>query len=141
MVYSMAAPIMFEYQAPATLNQASPAQNTWYTILSATEHVRVDSIGIGVEDTNETLEVRITVDGETINVASGAAANHSTDYYIFMQTRAISQDFVMQISTSIDYPARRAFTIEGYNVKVEVRKTTATGTGNLVGVVTYGVKK
>ena len=33
------------------------------------------------------------------------------------------------------------FIIEGKSVKVEVRKTTAAGAGNLTGIVAYGVLK
>lgn len=129
---------MFEYQAPATLNQANPVQNTWYLILDTTKYVRLYGISVNIEDTNETLECRVTIDGETLGIAANAAT-HSTNYYAKFLPGAISRVNNLYIN-EITFPYK-AFLLEGHSVKVEVRKTTAAGTGNLTGIVVYGVLK
>ena len=77
-----------EYQTPATLNQAAPVQNTWYDILPTTTNVRVWKVAVAVEDTNETLQVQIIIDGETIE---GAAfpCNHSTSYIVALSPSGV----------------------------------------------------
>jgi len=129
---------MFEYQAPATLNQASPVQNTWYTILDATANARVYGISVNVEDADETLELKITRDGQTLT--GSVAATHSSSYEAHLRVRGINRDVtvVLQTTTIAEY---KAFLIEGLSIKVEIRKTTATGAGNLTGAVDYGVLK
>jgi len=131
---------VYEYQAPAVLNQATPVQNTWYVILAAADNVRVYGIAVNIEDVNETIEVQITVDGETI-AAVGFAASHSTTYYAKMVEDAINRTDLIDLTSGVTVRSDRAFLIEGHNVKVEARKTTATGTGNLTGIVTHGVLK
>lgn len=126
----------YEYQDPAVLNQAAPVQNTWYTLLDTTNHCRIQVIGINVEDANETLDLKITVDGETINTA--VAATHSTNYYPYVYVNAITQAPAISFPTTVN---ARAYIIEGHSVKVELRKTTAAGAGNLTGIVVYGVLK
>ena len=130
---------MFEYQAPATLNQAAPVQNTWYTLLDTESNVRIYHICVGVEDTNETLEVQITIDGETI-AADDEACTHSNTYHAWIFPNAINRTDLVKliIHTTTDVSIYKGFLIEGKSVKVEVRKTTAAGAGNLVGICVYG---
>ena len=127
---------MFEYQAPAVLNQAAPVQNTWYTILDTTRCVCVYQIGVGVEDTDETLECQITVDGETI-AAVGRVSLHSTELGVYVKASSITL-VDNAIITPIANVLGVTMVVEGHSVKVQVRKTTATGIGNLTGIVTWG---
>ena len=141
MSLSIASKAMFEFQTPATLNQAAPVQNTWYTILDTTKNVRIYDIAVNVEDTNETLEVQVTIDGQTIG-ANDEACTHSTQYFALMKLEAISRVCEMiLVSEAVHDDAFKSFVLEGKSVKVEVRKTTAAGAGNLTGIVAYGVLK
>lgn len=125
---------IYEYQPPATLDQAAPVQNTWYTILNTTHNIQVLVIAVNIEDTNEDLEVQVTVDGETI-AGYGVTATHSTSYYAYFLPSAISgidQLSLANTSANIKHPL-----LTGKSVKIEVRKTTAAGAGNLTGIVIY----
>jgi len=119
-------PTVFQYQTHAHLNQAAPVQNTWYTVLNTT-NARLQLVDIYVETTNETLEIRLTIDNDTCT--GSVAATAGTVYYAFM-----SYDGELVISNS--FPSQ-TFLQEGREVLVEVRKTTAAGAGNLHGRVNY----
>jgi hypothetical protein len=133
---------MFEYQAPAVLNQAAPVNGTWYDILPATDYVRVYQIAVNVEDTDETLEVQAIIDGETIQ-ADDLACTHSTIYYGIRYLQPINRTDQIALTTAstIQLFDAQAFILEGHNVQIQVRKTTAAGAGNLTGIVQYGVLK
>ena len=134
-------PMMFEYQTPATLNQAAPVQNTWYTILDTTKNCRVYAIAVNIEDTNETLECQVTIDGETM-AGYAQSATHSTAYFGRIYPEPIARLDYMSLDTLAETRAGNlGFLIEGKSIKVEVRKTTAAGAGNLTGIVTYGILK
>jgi len=128
---------MFEYQPPAVLNQAAPVNGDWYTILAATALVRVYGVTVNIEDDNEDLEVQITIDGELIGAVAVTATN-STNYFVIIYGDAIARVDRCTISATL-YQGYEAFLCEGHNVEVEVRKITANGTGNLTGIVLYGV--
>lgn len=119
------------HQADAVLAQAAPVQNTYYPILNTTSNCRVLAIFGMVADTGETLQLRLTIDGQVIeNTAAAVPAN----------TYFEAVHFVGGVIewTTIDTGARyRAFLIEGKSVKVEIRKTTIAGAGNLNGRVRY----
>ena len=129
---------VFQYQAPATLNQAAPVQNTWYTILNNTPNCRVYNVSVNVEDTNETLQLRVEVDGQVYN-SVGVACTHSTLYYPYHFPDSINLGASIGLTATVGDMQRRAFVVEGRNIKIQVRKTTATGAGNLTGLVSYGV--
>jgi hypothetical protein len=129
---------MFEYQAPAVLNQAAPVQDTWYTVLDTVSNARVYQAGMNVEDTDETLEVKVTLDGITIGTVA-IAATHSTAYYLYWVFDPITRTTKISLSTTFQHA--RSFLLEGHSVKVELRKTSANGAGNLTGIVMYGVLK
>ena len=62
-----------EHQEDATLTQAAPVQNTYYTVLETTQNCRLIRVTGRIETTGETLNFRITVDGQVIlsdNLAS-----------------------------------------------------------------------
>ena len=129
---------MFEYQTPATLNQANPVKDTWYDILPATANVKIYLIGVCVEDANETLEVQVIIDGETI-AADNEACTHSQSYAGYLSANAVTR--IDTIKLNQDMGRYRNIGIEGKSVQVQVRKTTEAGAGNLSCIVCYGVKK
>ena len=126
----------YVYQAPAVLNQAAPVQSTFYDILPATSNVRVYSIAVNIEDTNETLQVQAIVDGETIT-GTPAVCTHSTTYYAYRTLNAINRTDHLNLGTSYTVGIL-GFIVEGASVQIQVQKTTAGGVGNLTGIVTYG---
>jgi len=126
---SMVNAMSFAAQPDAVIDQATPVQNTWYTVLQAYD-VKVFGIGLQVDTTTETLECRITVDG---NAYTGSAScTNDTKYKATMQTWPTGA--VIVITNSILINSNQ---LEARNLKVEVRKTSASGTGNLKACVTY----
>jgi hypothetical protein len=113
-------------QAPTSFTQVTPAQNTWYTILDTTLLLRIYQVWIKVATTGETLEFRTTIDG---NVRTGSQiAVADTVYYPYFSggTFAFGTVAAMIFSNSF---------IDAGQVKIEVRKTTASGTGTITGLL------
>jgi len=123
--------LTFQHQADATLSQASPTQNQWYTILDTTLNAFVYAIAVSVATTGETLEVRLTIDGQTLTGSRAGSAGTVYGITISPETGNLALDA---------YPLYVGFInqFQGRSVKVEVRKTTASGTGTLSGRVIYG---
>ncbi len=128
----------------AVLNQAAPVQNDYYSIneitgaaknLDELEYIRVMGISVGVEDTNESLQCRITADG-VVSIPDTFAATHSTQYQVHRYTDGISRTYRTVINATLDF----AHMLDAKLVTVDVRKTTATGTGNLVGSVLFATR-
>ena len=123
-------PRMVKHQPDAELSQADPVQNTWYTILDTQENARIYCITVAVMTTDETLEARVTIDGQTLTGSVDATA----DAWYFVEKSLL--DAGLSLGTAwmlaVHYAA-----LEGRSVKVEVRKTTAAGTGTLMGRVIY----
>lgn len=115
----------------ALLSQAAPVQNTWYTILDTAYCAKLFGIAVSVADTGETLEVRMTVDGATVSGSQAALAG--TAYKALPYTTPTGLYLLMSTSSLIN-----GNETEGRSVKVEVRKTTAAGTGTITGCVNYG---
>jgi len=124
----------FIHQTDATLDQAAPAQNTWYTVLNTTINCRIISIAIKVADTGETLEIQLTVDGQVLTVSQAAVAN--TWYNLLLDANNSS----IYLSTA-DYMRQRAFLLEARSVKFEVRKTTAAGAGTISSRIMYAKRR
>jgi len=124
---------VFEHQPDATLSQANPVQNQWYTVLDVKKGVKVYSVVILVWTASETLEVRVTIDGQVL--VGSVEATHTTYYYVHHKLYAAAAS-ALAIDGNIfllgHYPP-----LEGREVKVEVRKTTAAGTGTLDARVVY----
>lgn len=120
-------------QADAVLAQATPVQNTWYTVLDTTINCRVIIISTRIVTTAETLEIRLTLDGEVYigSIAATADQPYFPAFYGYSVTGSLL------LLTTIDSSIYRSFLCEARSVKVEVRKTTATGTGTLCGKVIY----
>ncbi len=123
----------FEHQQDATLSQANPAKDTWYTGLDSKKNCRVYAVTVLVWTTNETLEVRVTIDGQVL-VGSVEAA-HTTYYYVHHKLYAAAA-LALAIDGNVFLLGHYA-PLEGREVKVEVRKTTETGTGTLDARVVY----
>jgi hypothetical protein len=124
------AKLIFEQQSDAVLSQAEPVQNQWYTILETTKDCRLYAVTVLVWTANETLEVRITVDGKVLTGSVGAT--HTTYYYVHHQLYGSG----LTIDGNVFLLGKYAPT-EGRSVKVEIRKTTATGAGTLEARVVY----
>ena len=116
---------MMQHQADAVLNQVA-VQNTWYTVLDA-KNTRIINIAWNETIANETIEVRLTVDG---NVLAGShAATAATWYYITWD--AITAQ-TLQINSVVTIHVYKAFFLEGRSVKLEFRKTTNLGASAIV---------
>ena len=118
-------------QADAVLNQAAPVQNTWYPVLALTPNVRLINVSARIADTGEDVAVRITVDGIELSAVSSLVANTSYFYTIEPDNAANI------LSNDVSSSRYRAFLMEGKSVKVDIRKTSALGVGNLICRVKY----
>jgi hypothetical protein len=116
--------LTFQHQPDAVLSQVDPDPEQWYPILQESRECRLYSLTVLVWTTNETLEVRITVDG--VVLLGSVEANHTTYYYVHHQLYAAGLTIDGNIFLLGKYTP-----LEGRNVKVEVRKTTAAGSGTL----------
>lgn len=123
---------VFTFKGLATLDQANPVQNTWYTILNG-KNVQLHGLLIRVATTGETLEVKFTIDGQT---ATGTqVANADTNYYATLLFN--HGGFAFTVGTT-NYPFLMNYnSLIGKSVLLEVRKTTNTGAGNLKGWALY----
>lgn len=121
------------HQADTILDQANPVQHTWYTILDTTPNCRLIVANVAVQVADETLEIRITVDGHVY--AGSKAATAGSDYSTVWGDGVIVSVITLQGATS-QYRSY-GFLVEGRAIKVEVRKTTALGAGNLQGRVVH----
>jgi hypothetical protein len=125
-----AAKLTFMQQLDAVLSQVEPMQNQWYTVLETTKDCRVYAVTVLVWTANETLEVRITVDGKVLTGAVGAT--QTTYYYVHHQLYGSGLTIDGNMFLLGKYTP-----LEGRSIKVEVRKTTATGSGTLEARVIY----
>ncbi len=123
----------FEHQPDATLSQSEPVKDTWYTVLDTKKNCRILGITVLVWTTNETLEVRVTIDGQVL--VGSVEASHTTYYYVHHKLYAAAAS-ALAIDGNVFQPGHYA-PLEGREVKVEVRKTTEAGTGTLDARVVY----
>jgi hypothetical protein len=112
-------------QPHSFLDQGTPVQNTWYTALDIAGSIRILSIKANVNTTGEDLELRLTIDGIAATLTQTAAA--FTTYFVSVNGN-IANGF--NLSTTQNEQVR-AFLIECRSLKIEVRKTTAAGVGNI----------
>jgi hypothetical protein len=120
----------FEHKDAALLDQATPVQNTWYTVLDTVHNVKVFGIAAGIADTGETIEVRVTVDGGTVTGSQAAVAGTSYRVHPYLLMTGLTLTFSSSVLINSNMCEARSF-------KVEARKTTANGTGNLKASVCY----
>ena len=136
---------LFEYQAPATLTQAAPVQNTWYYILGTAatpvKNVKIYKIAVSVATANETLELQGILDGETI-AAMAKAATFGNIYFAFnrLNGSALTDNFELDDTVAANRYHAGLF-LEAKEARIMVRKTTATGAGTLTGICQYGMLK
>jgi hypothetical protein len=116
--------LTFQQQPDAVLSQVDPDQSEWYPVLNSTRECRLYAVTVLVWTANETLEVRITIDGQVL--LGSVEATHTTYYYVHHQLYASA----LAIDGNI-FLLGKYTPLEGRNVKVEVRKTTDAGSGTL----------
>jgi len=122
----------FQHQPDAVLDQAAPVQNTWYTVLAATDDVRLYNVAMYISTTSEDLGIRITVDG---NILLGAFGGATVNAVYNTRFEDAGPDALRVENTS--FATYKAYFLEGQSVTIEVRKTTAAGTGNLHCIVKW----
>ena len=120
------------YHADALMQQANPVQNTWYTILNTSTNLRVYGAGVAVADTNETLELKLTIDGNTLTGTQAAVAG---TMYIALKDAGSNATTLTMSATQ--YNLMRYSPLDCKSFKAEVRKTTAAGVGTITGRVVY----
>jgi len=121
-----------EHQADAVLSQAAPVQNDWYVLLDTTRNCVVYGIEAGVATTDETLECRVTIDGQVLT-GGLAPATAGTPYFILKTAESASLIW----TATIFAVNQRYLGLMGRSVKIEVRKTTAAGAGTITARVQY----
>lgn len=116
-------------KAVATLSQASPVQNTWYTVLDTTEDALLIMISIyqtNAEAGSKDLQVRLTIDGVTMTGSVSLAHNTTNLVYISWASDGLS--FTGSVLLVAYYAP-----LPGQSVKVEFRCTSAPGTNQVLG--------
>lgn len=119
-----------KFKGDAILSQATPVQNQWYTVLDTTVNARIIGMTGLIVTTGETLEMKITIDGVVVSGSQAATADTWYQFYPHLAT-------ANGLFATTSYTGQVAFLFEGRSIKIEIRKTTANGTGNLKSVVTY----
>jgi hypothetical protein len=123
-------------QALATYS-AVAVQNIWNTVLDTTKNCRILGFAVEMETAGETVEGRITIDGQTWTFTAFAAAA-DTPYWgvVSIDPDTGVMGCYFSATNYLVYGAM-ACGLEGRSVKVEVRKTTANGANNLKSSVIY----
>lgn len=137
---------MFRYQAPG-LYSAIAVQNEWHAllgtcttagvVLTTVQNARVYEVVVACNVANETIEVQAVVDGEPIEAVS-VAAIAGTNYVAGRYANALGQVDRIALATQANPATIKPFFIEGREVCVMVRKTTALGANPLEGIATWG---
>ena len=129
--------VQFRPQEPQNLIQTAPVQNTWYEILAPTgRYTRIIGITGEILIVNETIECRVIVDG-VVFVTLGTGFAVGNIYSIYINETLLGN--LEWGGAGVTYSQHRAFLIEGHDISVEIRKTTAAGAGNLLGKVLYAI--
>lgn len=118
------------FKPEAVLDQAAPVQNTWYTVLDA-KNVEIYAIAYLIATTDETIETRLTLDGVQMT-STQAPATHDTNVWVGFGAGAL---YTGILNPSISEVWLK---LHAQVCKVEIRKTSNTGVGNLKCKVTYG---
>jgi len=132
---------IFKRQTKKTLDQANPVKDTYYEIggtgfWATQKNVRIWSVGVNIEDVNETVAVKLTVDGIQYTTC-GTALNHSSNYHAYVHPSPIGG--LIQVRLTTVASTRPVFLTEGGTVKVELAKLTEAGAGKLEGVVDWSI--
>ncbi len=127
--------------------QAGAVQNTWYTVIDK-RNAEVSAIAVGITVANETVEIRLTIDGSAMTSAAGVALAFAGNAWSLVQSTV-----TLETGTPVLSYAAAAATAtvtdnadggpilwaKGQSVKVEIRKTSAGGASALRCVVMYSV--
>ena len=119
-----------QQQPDEVLNQANPVQNEWYTVLDTKINAQLQSVNLAVLVTDETLEVEVVIDGQTLT--GSVAATAGTNYF----ARLWPRDIKLEVSPTEDLFGRGE-SIDRRSIRVRIRKTTAAGAGNLMSRVKW----
>jgi len=138
-VRTSGSPHHYNHRAIALLAPTAVVQNTWYTVLDTTERVRLIMIEMRMATNIETLQVQITVDGVVL-AGEQVAAVVGTGYKVILTANVYAQSLGLVITADTSFLGLRSFLLEGRQVKVEVRKTTVVGAGNMTASVVYAVR-
>ena len=138
-VRTSGSPHHYNHRPIALLAPTAVVQNTWYTVLDTTERVRLIMINMRMATNIETLQVQITIDGVVL-AGEQVAAVVGTDYKAVLTATAYAQSLGIVSSADTAFLGLRPFLLEGRSVKVEVRKTTVVGAGNMTASVVYAVR-
>lgn len=129
-MFASIAPV-WDWKNVALLEQANPVQNTWYEVLNITTYAKIYYIGYTVADTNETLEIELTINGKTETLTQAAIAG--TVYKFFYGQSSVQLDHFVSATGTIGY----MLNLEGRGILIRIRKTTAAGNGILSCAVKY----
>jgi len=86
-----------------------------------------------IATTNETIEMRLTVDGNSI---TAVAAAYTADTTYYARISGLTAGNIVNSTTLYNLMSNAP--LFGRSVKLEIRKTTAAGAGNLSCRVFYG---
>ena len=123
-------------------SQAGAVQNTWYEVANL-KNVEIYGLCIGVTVANETLELRITIDGVVywgivdVNLAEFSALDGIRISSIGISTQVLLLT-VSAASVDLKYIKDPSFWCKGKTVLIEIRKTTAAGASALLVRGVYG---
>lgn len=118
--------LTFERQPIAALNQDPPVEDTYYTILDTTANAKIYCIATkqkNDEASVENLQLKITIDGETIETTTRGHASNTWNFWYFEL-----HDDELTVTTSETSAMVSTMPFEGRSVKIEVRQTTDVGT-------------
>jgi hypothetical protein len=120
--------------------QDNAVQNTWYTAATL-RNVEFTTLAMGPTTNNETLEMRITIEGVVWNIAAGIAITAAQWSVITALnlgaiptvtfTGSATTATIAVNSTSVNYIPW----LRGRLIKIEVRKTTAQGANSSLRVI------
>ena len=123
---------MFTDQPDKTFSQASPVQNTWYTVFEK-NNCAIRASEFAVATIGEDLEVKMTIDGGTARTAAASAAA-TVKYHLTRYEGAV------RLTSASPEAYRGEFHWQGKHIKIEMRKTSANSTGTLSARIKWAKK-
>lgn len=120
-------------------DQAAPVQNTWYELVNEPNPLDLFFMAVGVRTTGETLDARVTING-TAYTKTGIAAAAGSLYALYFSVDAASGMYIANgaantVTNANPWAGNVSMIID--SLKIEVRKTTAAGAGNLFAIADY----
>jgi len=125
-------------QPKAVVSQPNPIQNQWYSVLDATNS-KLYTINFRVQGVGETIQVQATIDGHIFaDDGLGIAAVAGNWYVTLIAFHTVPGELQYSPSGWPDYFNMALHdSLEGKQVKIEIRKITNNGNGTLDGVVCW----